>query len=144
METFIRKGMRVRVRTLAEIKSLPHVTNFNRDGKYVGCHYRGMGYGLFSDADYDYIGEEGIVERAGYEEYIHVRMKDGSLQYFPYFCLEVIPFKADKQEQEQEQEYTAYTFDLNTYVSESFTIEDIVDLLTLIDSNTIEDFESEE
>ena len=142
METFIRKGMRVRVRTLAEIKSLPHVTNFNRDGKYVGCHYRGMGYGLFSDADYDYIGEEGIVERAGYEEYIHVRMKDGSLQYFPYFCLEVIPFKADKQE--QEQEYTAYTFDLNTYVSESFTIEDIVDLLTLIDSNTIEDFESEE
>ena len=142
METFIRKGMRVRVRTLAEIKSLPHVTKFNRDGKYVGCHYRGMGYGLFSDADYDYIGEEGIVERAGYEEYIHVRMKDGTLQYFPYFCLEVIPFKADKQE--QEQEYTAYTFDLNTYVSESFTIEDIVDLLTLIDSNTIEDFESEE
>jgi hypothetical protein len=142
METFIRKGMRVRVRTLAEIKSLPHVTEFNRDGKYVGCHYRGMGYGLFSDADYDYIGEEGIVERAGYEEYIHVRMKDGSLQYFPYFCLEVIPFKAD--EQEQEQEYTAYTFAFNTDVSESFTIQDIVDLLTYIDSNTIEDFESEE
>ena len=135
METFIRKGMRVRVRTLAEIKSLPHVTEFNRDGKYVGCHYRGMGYGLFSDADYDYIGEEGIVERAGYEEYIHVRMKDGSLQYFPYFCLEVIPFKADKQED-------AVAF--NTDVSESFTIQDIVDLLTYIDSNTIEDFESEE
>ena len=142
METFIRKGMRVRVRTLAEIKSLPHVTEFNRDGKYVGCHYRGMGYGLFSDADYDYIGEEGIVERAGYEEYIHVRMKDGSLQYFPYFCLEVIPFKADKQE--QEQEYTAYEFAFNTDVSESLTIQDIVDLLTYIDSNTIEDFESEE
>lgn len=140
METFIRKGMRVRVRTLAEIKSLPHVTEFNRDGKYVGCHYRGMGYGLFSDADYDYIGEEGIVERAGYEEYIHVRMKDGSLQYFPYFCLEVIPFKADKQE----QEYTAYEFAFNTDVSESLTIQDIVDLLTYIDSNTIEDFESEE
>ena len=135
METFIRKGMRVRVRTLAEIKSLPHVTEFNRDGKYVGCHYRGMGYGLFSDADYDYIGEEGIVERAGYEEYIHVRMKDGSLQYFPYFCLEVIPFKADKQED---------TVAFNTDVSESFTIQDIVDLLTYIDSNTIEDFESEE
>lgn len=140
METFIRKGMRVRVRTLAEIKSLPHVTEFNRDGKYVGCHYRGMGYGLFSDADYDYIGEEGIVERAGYEEYIHVRMKDGSLQYFPYFCLEVIPFKAE----EQEQEYTAYEFAFNTDVSESLTIQDIVDLLTYIDSNTIEDFESEE
>lgn len=135
METFIRKGMRVRVRTLAEIKSLPHVTEFNRDGKYVGCHYRGMGYGLFSDADYDYIGEEGIVERAGYEEYIHVRMKDGSLQYFPYFCLEVIPFKADKQED---------TVAFNTDVSESLTIQDIVDLLTYIDSNTIEDFESEE
>ena len=135
METFIRKGMRVRVRTLAEIKSLPHVTQFNRDGKYVGCHYRGMGYGLFSDADYDYIGEEGIVERAGYEEYIHVRMKDGSLQYFPYFCLEVIPFKADKQED---------TVAFNTDASESFTIQDIVDLLTYIDSNTIEDFESEE
>ena len=135
METFIRKGMRVRVRTLAEIKSLPHVTEFNRDGKYVGCHYRGMGYGLFSDADYDYIGEEGIVERAGYEEYIHVRMKDGSLQYFPYFCLEVIPFKADKQED---------TVAFNTDASESFTIQDIVDLLTYIDSNTIEDFESEE
>ena len=140
METFIRKGMRVRVRTLAEIKSLPHVTEFSRDGKYVGCYYRGVGYGLFSDADYDYIGEEGIVERAGYEEYIHVRMKDGSLQYFPYFCLEVIPFKADKQE----QEYTAYTFAFNTDVSESLTIQDIVDLLTYIDSNTIEDFESEE
>jgi hypothetical protein len=120
---------------LAEIKSLPHVTEFNRDGKYVGCHYRGMGYGLFSDADYDYIGEEGIVERAGYEEYIHVRMKDGSLQYFPYFCLEVIPFKADKQED---------TVAFNTNTSESFTIQDIVDLLTYIDSNTIEDFESEE
>ena len=127
--------MRVRVRTLAEIKSLPHVTEFNRDGKYVGCHYRGIGYGLFSDADYDYIGEEGIVERAGYEEYIHVRMKDGSLQYFPYFCLEVIPFKADKQED---------TVAFNTNASESFTIQDIVDLLTYIDSNTIEDFESEE
>ena len=94
-----------------------------------------MGYGLFSDADYDYIGEEGIVERAGYEEYIHVRMKDGSLQYFPYFCLEVIPFKADKQED---------TVAFNINVSESFTIQDIVDLLTYIDSNTIEDFESEE
>lgn len=135
METFIRKGMRVRVRTLAEIKSLPHVTEFNRDGKYVGCHYRGIGYGLFSDADYGYIGEEGIVERAGYEEYIHVRMKDGSLQYFPYFCLEVIPFKADKQED---------TVAFNTNTNESFTIQDIVDLLTYIDSNTIEDFESEE
>ena len=135
METFIRKGMRVRVRTLAEIKSLPHVTEFNRDGKYVGCHYRGMGYGLFSDADYDYIGEEGIVERAGYEEYIHVRMKDGSLQYFPYFCLEVIPFKADKQE-----DTVAFT----TNASEPFTIQAIVELLTYIDSNTIEDFESEE
>ena len=135
METIIRKSMRVRVRTLAEIKSLPHVTEFNRDGKYVGCHYRGIGYGLFSDADYGYIGEEGIVERAGYEEYIHVRMKDGSLQYFPYFCLEVIPFKADKQED---------TVAFNTNASESFTIQDIVDLLTYIDSNTIEDFESEE
>lgn len=98
METFLRKGMQVRVKTLKEIKDMKHVSNCERDGLVFACSYRGQRYMVFGENDYEYINKVGIIEQAGYESYIKVRMEDGTVQLFPSFALEPVPFNASKDD----------------------------------------------
>lgn len=98
METFLRKGMQVRVKTLKEIKDMKHVSNCERDGLVFACSYRGQRYMVFGENDYEYINKVGIIEQAGYESYIKVRMEDRTVQLFPSFALEPVPFSSSKDD----------------------------------------------
>ena len=98
METFLRKGMQVRVKNLKEIKNMKHTSNYERDGLVFACSYRGQRYMVFGENDYEYINKVGIIEQAGYESYIKVRMEDRTVQLFPSFALEPVPFSSSKDD----------------------------------------------
>lgn len=98
METFLRKGMQVRVKNLKEIKNMKHISNCERDGLVFACSYRGQHYMVFGENDYKYINELGIIDYAGYDTYVRVRMEDGTVQLFPSFALEPVPFNASKDD----------------------------------------------
>lgn len=138
METFLRKGMKVRVKTLKEIRDMKHTSNYERDGLVFACSYRGQRYMVFGENDYEYINKVGFIEQAGYESYIKVRMDDGTIQLFPHFALEPVPFNATKDEVEDEVDIVGHTcprfnefkvdFAFNTDISSEFVTDDMVEI----------------
>ena len=138
METFLRKGMKVRVKTLKEIRDMKHSSDYERDGLVFACSYRGQRYMVFGENDYEYINKVGFIEQAGYESYIKVRMEDGTVQLFPYFALEPVPFNAIKDEVEDEVDIVGHTcprlnefrvdFAFNTDISSEFVTDDMVEI----------------
>lgn len=136
METFLRKGMKVRVKTLKEIRDMKHTDNYERDGLVFACSYRGQRYMVFGENDYEYINKVGFIEQAGYESYIKVRMDDGTIQLFPYFALEPVPFNATKDDVEVDivghtcPRFNEFKVDFafNTDISSELVTDDMVEI----------------
>lgn len=86
MDEFFRKGDKVIVKTIQEIKDTKHTGNYKQDNKHFSCTYRGLEYSVFCDFDHHAQGKEGVIQGGIYDYYMKV-MIDGKVHQIPAFAL---------------------------------------------------------
>lgn len=87
---FFRLGEKVKVKSVTEIEETKGVHHVRSSGLNVFCMYKNMSYQVFSKDDIGYRFETGVVEGGIYDNYLKVRMEDGTLRLFPHFALKKI------------------------------------------------------